>query len=130
MDLGFYDALAGMEWSRSYNSMHLDQVGATGPGWATAYSQRLEDFDRRKDLYLASGRRVTFIRHPGSTWPAPEEFRGELVDDGDGSWSVAFFDGTEWDFDGSGTLVSMTDWTGETVTLALKLAFAQVASPL
>ena len=86
--------------SRTYNSIS-QSIGLFGRGWTTTYDERVTlDANSQLQLTLPDGRLVTF---------ATPDFFGQIVRNGDGSYTVTFKDGRVHQFNASGKLVSLTD---------------------
>ena len=117
-DIAFSAQVPNLGWSRTYNSSD-DRVGPLGRGWSTTYSQSLtRNEDGSVTLADADGRLIEFVSDGSGGFEEPLDFDGDLVDDGDGTFSVVFADQSVWDFDGDDRLGSMLDWSGESVAVS------------
>ncbi|MCP3877517.1 MAG: hypothetical protein GY701_03870, partial [Sulfitobacter sp.] len=116
-DLSFPAQVLGMNWSRSYNSLDAT-AGVLGQGWSTLLDVTAEASGGDVDVTGPDGRVVTFTDDGLGGWVRPEEFYADLLVDGDGSYRVAFTDGTAWLFDTAGRLDGLESWDGQTVTVA------------
>ncbi|HYR76513.1 MAG TPA: RHS repeat-associated core domain-containing protein [Pyrinomonadaceae bacterium] len=86
--------------SRTYNSTS-QSIGLFGRGWTVAYDERVTlDANGRLQLMLPDGRLVTF---------ATPNFFGQIVRNGDGSYTAVFKDGRVHQFNASGKLISLAD---------------------
>jgi YD repeat-containing protein len=86
--------------SRTYNSISQN-IGLFGRGWTSAYDERVTlDAGGHLQLTLPDGRIVTF---------ATPDFFGQIVRNGDGSYTVLFKDGRVHQFNASGKLTSLAD---------------------
>jgi RHS repeat-associated protein len=95
--------------TRTYNSIST-KIGLFGRGWTTAYDETVTtDANNRLQLTMPDGRLVTF---------ATPDFFGQMVKNGDGSYTVTFKDGGVHQFNSSGKLLSQTDLQGNQTTLA------------
>jgi YD repeat-containing protein len=94
--------------SRTYNSISTN-AGLFGRGWSTAYDETIStDINSRLQLAMPDGRLVNF---------ATPDFFGQMVKNGDGSYTVTFKDGRVHQFNSAGKLVSQTDRQGNQTTL-------------
>lgn len=116
-DLVMPESTFGLGFNRFYNSRD-DRLGPLGQGWSSTYDVRIVDDAGAVRLIRDDGRHVVFRPDGAGGWVRPEEFRGALAADADGSYRVDLFDGDRWDFGADGWLTSLTDWTGQTVTLS------------
>ena len=95
-DLPFGQSTFGLHLVRSYNSQD-DIAGSIGRGWLHSFDDAVHSVagDGSVTLRLSDGRHVVFTSDGSGGFDRPNEFYGELVDDGDGSYSVDLFDGSE-----------------------------------
>src|ERR1700730_4289698 len=95
--------------TRTYNSISPN-IGLFGRGWTTGYDETVTtDANNRLQLTMPDGRLITF---------ATPDFFGQMVKNGDGSYTVTFKDGRVHQFNSSGKLLSQTDRQGNQTTLA------------
>lgn len=95
--------------TRTYNSIST-RVGLFGRGWTTSYDETIsEDSEGRLRLAMSDGHLITF---------ATPDFFGQMVKNGDGSYTVTFKDGRIHQFNPAGRLVSQTDRQSNQTTLA------------
>ncbi len=113
---GAADPLLG--FARTYNSSEANLFSPLGQGWSITYDDRIREQGSDVDLTTSSGRLVVFTDDGAGGWDSSGEFSGELVDDGDGTYSVEYVDGTVFDFDANGRVGSVANWAGDTVTIA------------
>jgi len=118
VDVEFADSMFGLDWGRWYNSAD-DLTGSLGRGWKTVHDVAVlgEDAEGEVKVRLADGRQLEFEPDGSGGYVRPDDFRGRLVAESDGSFRIDLFDGSSWDFDGSGRLVSMSNWDGQSVAL-------------
>jgi RHS repeat-associated protein len=118
VDLEFPNSIYGMDFVRFYNSQDPSS-GGFGLGWTHAHDIRIDSVDGNGvvSMVLGDGRIVQFVPDGSGGYDRPIEFYGELVDDGDDSFSAEMFDGSVWDFNASGELVELSNWDGQVVTL-------------
>src|SRR5690606_5754397 len=67
------------------------------------------------------GREVWFTPDGNGGYERPDEFAADLAADGNGGWTLTWVDGTVWSFGADGWLASVTDWTGQTLTITRDL---------
>lgn len=114
IDLEFAPSIFGMGWGRTYNSLN-SEAGALGAGWTESYRHELEVVDGDTvTISTDDGRLLTFKRTT-SGFTRPSAFDGELMEASDGSFSVANFDGSSWEFDASGRLERLLNWDDQEV---------------
>ena len=95
--------------TRTYNSIS-QTIGLFGRGWMTEYDETVTtDANNQLQLTLPDGRLVTF---------ATPDFFGQIVKNGDGSYTVSFKDGRIHQFNASGKLISLGDRNGNQTALA------------
>ena len=93
---------------RSYNS--ISQVaGLFGRGWSTVYDETISTANGLLQLTMADGRVVSSIT---------PDFFGQITQNNDGTYTVAFKDGTVHRFNTSGKLTALIDRNGNQTTLA------------
>ncbi|WP_436796388.1 DUF6531 domain-containing protein [Actinospongicola halichondriae] len=109
-------AVHGVEVSRTYNALD-DGATSLGRGWRLGYDANLDGaVGQSVEMVDHDGRRITF-EWDGAGWDRPEEMFGDLVDDGDGTLSIEYFDGEVWEFDTTGRLARLSDSSGQSVDL-------------
>lgn len=104
-------------WKRTYNS-RADYLGPLGRGWTSTYDRcitvtggghaALADGRGREDLYTSLG---------GSAFAAPAGIFATLVHNANGTWTQRMPDGTIYEYDAGGYLVSIRDRAGNQLTL-------------
>ena len=95
--------------TRTYNSISPN-IGLFGRGWTTGYDETVTtDVNNRLQLSMPDGRLI---------YSATPDFFGQMVKNGDGSYTVTFKDGRVHQFNSSGKLLSQTDRQGNQTTLA------------
>ena len=115
VDLTFSEAVFGLGWVRSYNSLD-ERLGVMGPGWSTLVdSHALDVGSGDVEIREPNGRTVVFSDDGQGGYTRPPEFVGDLSVEGDGSYRVSFFNGVVWDFDTSGRIETLSSWDGQTV---------------
>lgn len=105
----------GLEWERTYNSRNT-AAGLLGTGWSTSFSDTIGMSGADAVLTKADGRRVTFTAMFDGTFKRPSDEFGDLTRLADGTWRLAWFDGTVWTFGPSGRLIQKASWAGQTAT--------------
>jgi YD repeat-containing protein len=94
--------------TRSYNSVS-QSIGLFGRGWSTVYDETISnDGIGQLQLNMADGRAVSALT---------PDFFGQIVHNGDGSYTVTFKDGSFHQFNSSGQLISLSDRNGNQTTL-------------
>ena len=94
--------------SRTYNSISQN-TGLFGRGWSTMYDEVMTtQAGDLLQLTLPDGRVVTTLS---------PDFHGQMVRDGDGSYTVTFKDGGVHRFNAAGKLLSLTDRHGNQTLL-------------
>jgi RHS repeat-associated protein len=105
--------------TRTYNS-RSQRSGLFGKGWSTDYDEAIQIFNSTFVRWFApDGRATNFGRSSGSGPFAPMEgdFYGSLVQNGDGSFTVAFKGGSVHRFSSAGKLLSLVDINGNQTSL-------------
>ena len=119
LDLEFPVQIAGMELSRTYNSLD-DQGGVFGQGWTSTLDVRLQRFyNEEVTLVDSTGHRWEFVDDGAGGLDPPAGLRADLVEGGDGSWTLTFDDEMAWSFNEAGILVEQSTWDGQIVTTAV-----------
>ncbi len=93
---------------RSYNSISPN-IGLFGRGWTTIYDEYVSTNGNQLELTMPDGRIVSALT---------PDFFGQILHNGDGSYSVTFKDGSVHQFNSSGQLVSLADRNGNHTVLA------------
>jgi RHS repeat-associated protein len=108
-DFQLPSSVGGIGITRTYNSISQD-IGLFGRGWTTDFDERVAtDANNQLELTLPDGKLVTF---------ATPDFFGQIIKNGNGTYTVTFKDGRVHQFDVAGKLVSMTDLNGNQTVLA------------
>jgi 5-hydroxyisourate hydrolase-like protein (transthyretin family) len=98
-----------IEVTRAYNSSS-QTLGLFGRGWTSVYDETVTPASGNLlDFRMADGRVVTSEITP--------DFFGQIVKNGDGSYTVTFKDGRTHQFNSSGKLLSLRDRNGNQTTL-------------
>ena len=113
-DLGFAGACAGLELTRTYNSVN-DRVGGFGAGWSSWTEAGLSFDDESASFVLPDGRQVTFPRM-GSGWDRGVGENLWLAAEGS-TYSVSGSDGSRWTFSREGRLTEKSAGPGTAVRL-------------
>jgi len=112
----------GLEITRTYNSSKQTS-GLFGVGWSSILDESVVAYGNLLvRLDLPDGRAVYFARDSvGDPFvPLPTlHFHGQIVKNGDNSYTLTFRDGRIHQFNSSGKLTSLTDANGNTITLTL-----------
>lgn len=117
MDMSF-PGVFGLDVTRTYNSREPD-TGALGRGWSSTFATRVSELSGGDvQVVQDSGRVVVFRADGPGRWLAPEQLWATLIADGDGSYSLRHDDGRVEDFGADGRLASLSNWDGQSVTLA------------
>jgi len=109
----------GLDLTRTYNSQST-RLGMFGYGWTTPYEESLDflgtNFVR---LNLGDGAKVFLAKRATGefTTQQPLDFRGQLVANQDGTYTLTFKDGRVHQFNSSGRLLSLTDRNQNTATI-------------
>jgi RHS repeat-associated protein len=112
---------AGLEITRTYNS-RMQRPGLFGFGWSSILDESIKTYNSTlMRLNLADGRAVYFAR-PGTTAPyvqvPPGDFRGQVVQNVDNTYTLTLGDGAVHQFDASGKLLSFTDPNNNSISLS------------
>lgn len=110
--------------ARTYNSK-LQTMGIFGRGWSSAYDESIKVYGATFiRLNLPDGRAVHFARpdSSGAFAPVEKDFHGQPSQNGDGSFTLSFPEGTIHQFDASGRLLSLADRYNSQATLAYDAA--------
>lgn len=112
---------SGLELTRTYNSK-LQRSGVFGFGWSTILDESIQTYDPRLlRLNLADGRAVYFARATTAApyVPVPPgDFRGQIVQNVDSTYTLTLKDGGVHQFGANGKLLSFTDSNNNTITLS------------
>jgi RHS repeat-associated protein len=103
--------------TRSYNSLAAATDGPFGYGWTSNLGMSLAEnsADTQVTITDESGAPVTFTWN-GSDWVAPDFYASTLVQNGDGTWTYARWDGETFTFNSSGQLTAEQDRNGNDTT--------------
>jgi len=102
--------LGAIDITRSYNSSSQN-VGLFGRGWTSLYDETVTTASSSLlELRMPDGRVIT-----GGITP---DFFGQIVKNGDGTYTVTFKDGRVHEFNSFGKLLSLRDVNGSQTTLA------------
>ncbi len=110
----------GLSITRTYNSK-LRNEGLFGRGWSTVYDASIQAYDAIfVRLNLPDGRAVYFTRANSSSAfvPVEKDFHGQVTQNGDGSFTLSFNDGSSQQFNAAGKLLSLADRYNNQTTLA------------
>jgi RHS repeat-associated protein len=105
--------------TRTYNSNSTD-IGLFGRGWASAYDEGIRVYGSTfVRWFRADGQATNFTRSSGSGPFASLEgdFHGSLIQNGDGSFTLSFKEGSVHRFSSNGKLLSLTDTNSNQTTL-------------
>jgi RHS repeat-associated protein len=109
---------AAVEIARTYNSISQG-TGLFGRGWSTAYDESVVVQDSNiLRLNLPDGRAVYFYGAAGALTPVEPDFHGQVIKNGDGTFTLSLKDGSLHQFDAAGKLLSLTDRSGNQTALA------------
>jgi len=98
-----------LDITRTYNSSS-QHVNLFGRGWSSAYDESIQIYaSNLLRLYLPDGRGIYFTRSGGALTPQSGDFRGQLMQNGDNSYTLSFPDGSLHRFSASGKLLSLAD---------------------
>lgn len=98
-----------------FNSQATNTTGPVGSKWRHSYQMSVSSNSTSGTVVYPDGRSVTFSKS-GSTYTAPAGFYEVLTQDASG-YKLAFKDGSSWNFNTSGVLVSIKDQHDNTLTL-------------
>jgi RHS repeat-associated protein len=102
--------------TRTYNS-NSPYVNLFGRGWSTAYDEKIKTYSNvGPRLFLPDGRAISFSGYSTFT-PVQGDFHGQLVRNGNGSFTVTFQDGRVHQFNAAGKLISLADRNNNQTTL-------------
>ncbi|MFN8053526.1 MAG: DUF6531 domain-containing protein [Acidimicrobiales bacterium] len=117
-DLAAPAGIAGLDATRSYNSMSTDS-SPLGTGWRSSYASTVAPgVNGAVDVSAPDGRVISYVPNGSGGWVQPLGFEGVLGTDGDGSRRVTFPDTSAWLFDTAGRLEELDDSSGNTVTIS------------
>src|SRR6266567_2135674 len=106
--------------TRTYNSIS-QRIGLFGKGWSTAFDESIQIYSSTfLRLYAPDGQATNFMRSidSGPLAAVEGDFHGSLAQNGDGSFRVAFKDGSVHRFSSTGKLLSFTDRMGNQTSVA------------
>ncbi len=109
-----------LEITRTYNSK-MQRSGIFGYGWSTAFDESVTAYGTTLlRLNLPDGRAVYFAR-PSTSDPyvpkQPLNFYGQIVKNGDNTYTLTLNDGRVHQFNANGKLLSMADRNNNTISL-------------
>lgn len=108
-DFQLSSSVGAVNVTRTYNSVSQN-IGLFGRGWTTDFDERVATAaNNQLELTLPDGRLITF---------ATPDFFGQIVKNGNGTFTVTFKDGRVHQFDVNGKLISMSDLNGNQTVLA------------
>jgi RHS repeat-associated protein len=111
-------ALAGVEVVRTYNSSSM-HFGLFGRGWSSAFDESVKWYSSQQlRLYLADGRAIDFTLQSGVYLPSQGDFRGQVTQNGDGSFTLTLKDGGVHQFSKPGKLLWIKDTNNNQTTLS------------
>ncbi len=105
--------------TRTYNSNSRD-TGLFGLGWSSDYDESVTVYNATfVRWFRGDGQATNFMRPSGAGAFAPVEgdFYGSLLQNGDGSFTLSFKDGSVHGFSSAGKLSSLIDMNGNQTTL-------------
>lgn len=103
--------------TRTYNSNSI-YVNLFGRGWSTDYDEAIKTYHNTNPrLYLSDGRAIDFSGS-GTFTPVQGDFHGQLVQNGNGSYTLTFQDGRVHQFNPVGKLISLADRNNNQTLLA------------
>jgi RHS repeat-associated protein len=107
-----------IDFTRTYNSMG-SRAGLFGNRWSTAYDEALVIHSPTSlRLYLSNGRATDFVGDgSGSFTPVQTDFFGQINQNANGTFSLAFKDGSAHVFTALGSLLSLSDHNNNQTTL-------------
>jgi RHS repeat-associated protein len=111
---------SGIEVTRTYNS-NSQRVGVFGRGWSTMYDESIQIYSATFIRYNAAGGRATYFGRPNASaafTPIEQDFHGQIVQNGNGSFTLTMNDGSTSQFDSAGKLISLADRNGNQSTLS------------
>jgi hypothetical protein len=94
--------------SRFYNSM-LQNAGLLGRGWSTQYDESLAFYGNRMVRLNMSDGQAVYLGRTDTTLPysvSPSDFRGQIVQNADNTYTLKFKDGRIHQFNSAGRLLS------------------------
>ncbi|QIS10583.1 DUF6531 domain-containing protein [Nocardia arthritidis] len=94
-----------LSWVRTYNSRD-DRVSALGRGWTAAHLARIEpEPDGDVLFHDTDGRILRFVRDPSGGYRRPQDLDADLARNDDGRFTLRYFCGEVWLFDGDGRVL-------------------------
>ncbi|HMG74378.1 MAG TPA: Ig-like domain-containing protein [Pyrinomonadaceae bacterium] len=111
---------SGIDVTRTYNS-NSQRVGVFGRGWSTMYDESIQIYSATFIRYNAAGGRATYFGRPNASTafaPIEQDFHGQIVQNGNGSFTLTMNDGSTYQFNSAGQLTSLADRNGNQSTLS------------
>jgi len=106
--------------TRTYNSFSASS-GLFGKGWSSDYDELIKIYSSTYVRWFrADGQATNFTRSSGSDpfVPVEGDFHGQLTQNGDGSFTMSFLDGSIHRFTSAGKLLSLVDTSGNQTSLS------------
>src|SRR6266496_162469 len=111
-------ALARIQIVRTYNSSSM-HFGLFGRGWSSAYDESIKWYSSQQlRLYLSDGRAIDFTLQSGIYLPSQGDFRGQVIQNGDGTFTLTLKDGAVHQFSKPGKLLWIKDANNNQATLS------------
>lgn len=114
-DLAFVGVLAGLSWSRTYNSRAAGGPGPHGPRWASWASTRLRADDTAAQYVGPDGREMTVPRRPDGSFARGPDLAARVLPGLVGGLVLAWNDGRRWAFGPDGRPLSSEHGPGTAV---------------
>ncbi len=106
-----------LTFTRYYNA-HSDAYGTLGYRWTHTYDTHLEFVSSDVAVVYGSGREEFFDEFVGDYTPVDPRVHSELVEEGDGSFTLTTKDNQIYRFTSAGRLDSIEDLNGNEITLS------------
>ncbi|MCK5608461.1 RHS repeat protein, partial [Candidatus Pacearchaeota archaeon] len=90
--------------------------GSFGYGWSMNYCQRIRPLDNGNVAYQNEKGLILEYTFNGTDYTAPDGYFDELIQNGNGTWTLTDSHGRKRHFDINGNLTSMVDRNGNTIT--------------
>ena len=106
--------------TRAYNSTS-QRTGVFGKGWSSDYDEAIQIYSSTFVRWFAPDGQATNLIRPsgsGSFIPVEGDFHSSVVQNGDGSFTVSFKDGSVHRFSSTGKLLSLADRNGNQTSLS------------
>jgi RHS repeat-associated protein len=106
--------------TRSYNSLS-QLVGILGRGWSTMYDESIQIYSTTFIRFNAPDGRATYFSRPNAATvfsPIEQDFHGQMMQNGNGSFTLTLTDGSSSQFNSSGRLLSLVDRNGNQSNLS------------